>query len=665
MGGKQKKHKKTDPKRQKHKTQPVRPVKQPLNQSRQHMLLVALLLIAVFMAYLPVLNKEFINYDDDLYIYNHPLVKNFSFSNIPEIFGSFYYAQYSPIPTMIYGLLHMISGFKPFLFNISGLLLHLAVVFLVFRLIRELGKNFRISIITAALFGLATIQVEAVAWSAAVFKTAGYSIFFLLSLIMYIRYVRTAQQKFIVISLLLFVLSFLCKEQSVALSLAVVAIDLYLGRKLLSKKVLLEKIPYFVISIVCGLIALAAARSFNEFNATPFGFFERIIYACYAICNYLFKTLIPVKLAMFYAYPSLKNISYIYFLYPLIVVAIIALWIIAVKKKQRYILFGGLFFFFNILFSLVLQVISVREVVMADRYMYMASIGIFFMMAVFADTLIEKNKIKSGVVFVFFIAYLLFFGILTHLRAGTWKNSVSMYTELLKFDNRSELAYRNRGNFYRDEAKLLAEKGNYARAKEYTDLAFNDYSRLIEVSPDNTTAYVSRGKIYTDRKMYDKALEDFNMAIELGDKDAETYSNRGAAHGFLNKPELSLEDFNTALKINPKSKNALRNRSVTFYNAHEFEKAIADLNTYLELVPDDADSYNLRALCKANIKDYKGALEDFNTAININPKQGLFYQNRAFLYESAGDKTKMIEDLETARRLGIDIPQAYMDKLKK
>ena len=214
--------------------------------SKQQLFLLFCLLAAVFIAYLPALNKEFTNFDDDGYITQNPNIANFSFSKIPYIFSHFYLAQYSPVPSVIYGFIHILVGFVPFLYNLIAVLLHLITMMLVFKLIWSLCGNFRIVFVTAALFGIATMQVESVAWLAAVYKTCTYSIFFLLSLIVYISYIKTKKNKYFIISVLLFFISCFCKEQSVSLSLAIVAIDIFFERKLLSIRVIIEKIPFFL-----------------------------------------------------------------------------------------------------------------------------------------------------------------------------------------------------------------------------------------------------------------------------------------------------------------------------------------------------------------------------------------------------------------------------------
>lgn len=130
--------------------------------------MIAGLLVLILIVYFPTINKVFIGYDDGLYIYNCPDIKYFSFDRIPSIFSHFYAGQYFPLTTVFLGIIHLVSGDNPLLYNIVGILLHLACTLLVFTLIRSLSGKFNIAFVTAVLFSLSPMQVESVAWSAAV-----------------------------------------------------------------------------------------------------------------------------------------------------------------------------------------------------------------------------------------------------------------------------------------------------------------------------------------------------------------------------------------------------------------------------------------------------------------------------------------------------------------
>ncbi|HOY32464.1 MAG TPA: tetratricopeptide repeat protein [Bacteroidales bacterium] len=617
--------------------------------SKQQLLILLALLVAIFIAYLPALNKDFINYDDDLYITKNPNIANFSFSHLPYIFSSFYEAQYSPVPTLVYGLIRMATGFNPFLYNLIAVLMHLITTMLVFKFIWSLGQNFRVAFATAALFGIATLQVESVAWLAAVYKTCLYSIFFLSSLILYVQYLKTKKIRYFILSILMFFISCFCKEQAVSLSLAIVATDIYYKRKLISRKVILEKLPYFLISLAFGLVTMAATKSNKDIIiTTTFGFYDRMIYASYALCMYIVKLFVPFKLSLYYPYFSLHKSMALYLLFPLALLILCGLYAWAIKMKNKFIIFGGLFFLINMIFSLALQVVAVRPTVMADRYVYLGSIGIFFMVAAGLNRLMEKKLVKPVLVMAAFIVFFFITSVLTYSRNKVWKNTISITTDVVdKYP--VPLMWVNRGYEYRQR-------------KEY-DKALADYNNAIQTDPTYALAFHNRGALYFFTNKDSLAILDFNRALELDPKNPETWGNRGSALARTGHYEDALKDFNIALQLNPNKENTYSNRALTYEMLGRYEEAIADYYQYLKIKPDDASIYNNIGVNKQRLKKFKESLEDFDKAINLDPS-GIYYLSRSYSWYGLQDKSRALADALTAQKSGAEVNPAYLKALQ-
>lgn len=609
------------------------------------------LLAIIFIVYSRSFSNQFINYDDDFYILKHPYLQNFNFSHIKPMFTEFYGSQYAPIPFIFLGFIHMIGGFEPIYYIVFGLLMHLTVTYLVFIFIRNLTDKINIALITAALFGLATVQVESVTWIAGMVKTISYSIFFVGALITYLKYTKTDQKKYLLYTLILFICSCLCKEQAVALPLALIVLDMYLKRKTFSIKVLVEKLPFFIISLIFGIITIKASGSNQELRVTQeFSFFDRIFYASYAIDNYLMRLIIPYKLSLFYPYPSLKKMGVMLYVYPAILAVVIGLFVWAIKKKKHYIMFGGLFFLVSLLFSLALQIISVREVVMADRYLYISTIGFYFIIAYAAVQLIEKKTLPSMAVYSVIGIYLLVIAFYTSNRTLVWKDTLTATTDVLN-NYKSPLAFLNRGYHY---------KG----LKQY-DKALQDYTSAIQYNSKYALAYQNRGVVYFILQKDSLAIQDYSKAIEIDPNVAVVYANRGAVYARRGNSDLALKDFDKALSIDPEQKDALNNRSLVYYQIGKFKESIADLDLYLKLYPTESDFYNLRALCKTSLADYDGALNDYNLALRYKPNDGVILQNRSFMFYRQGDKKNALKDAEAAQLAGIKFDVNYINALKQ
>lgn len=617
--------------------------------SRNQYFMVAGLLLAIFIVYSSSLGNEFINYDDDFYILNHPYIKKFTFSHIGNMFSEMFGGQYAPIPFIMLGFIHMIGGFDPVYYIMAGILMHLTVTLLVFIFIRNLTGKFAVAILTAALFGVAPMLAEAVTWISGMCKTASYAIFFMGALITYLKYAKTQKVKYLVYSILLFLCSCFCKEQAVALTLALFAIDLYLKRKIFKLSTWVEKIPFFIISIIFSYVTLKAVGSNREvITTTDFSLMDRIVYASYAMVSYLEKLLIPYKLSFYYPYPSLKSGAI--YVYPFILAAISFLFFWAIRKKKDYIIFGGLFFLISMIFSLALQIISVREVVMADRYAYISSIGFFFILAYGGVKLMEKYKLNSTMVYSVFGIYLLVMGVMTSKRTEAWKDTLTATSDVLS-KYKVPLWYVNRGFYYRQHNQY--------------DKALKDYNDALVINPNYEMAYQNRGTIYFIQNKDSLAYADFSKALELNPKNANAWSNRGAINARKGKLDLAISDLSEALKINPKEKDALTNRSLVYYYKKDYEKALVDLSAYIELFPEDADMINLRGLCYSEMGKFESSLADYNTSIQLKGDQAVFYQNRGNLYLKMGDKAKAKTDLLKAQQLGLKIDTAMIDALTK
>ena len=107
-------------------------------------------------------------------------------------------------------------------------------------------------------------------------------------------------------TLILFFFSLLSKSHAITLSVLLLAFDFFLRRKW-SKQLIIEKIPFFFLSFVFGMLGLLSVDSGQGQDRVPFGLFERIFMVCYRIEAYVFKLFIPVKLSALYPFPEAEG----------------------------------------------------------------------------------------------------------------------------------------------------------------------------------------------------------------------------------------------------------------------------------------------------------------------------------------------------------------------
>ena len=429
-----------------------------------------LLSLACLSVYAAVVTFDFQHrWDDNWMIMNHYTEFGFTWHNIRAIFTEFYYGQYSPINQLIYTAIFSVFGFNPAVFHLYPLLLHIINTCLMMLFIQRLfsGRTDettlrQVAFFTALLFAIHPLQVESVAWISAS-KIPLYTLFGLLMMLSYIRYVRTGKIRFYLLAFLMLVFSFGSKEQSVILPLLLPLIDWVLRRTPLAcgnepidegitkrswGRLLAEKIPFLLFSLFAGLITYANQSAFviELWAGYPFG--QRMVFAAYSLVEYIGKLIAPVNLLYFYPFPMAPGKAFpLHFLiYPLVVIAAVGVLIKYLKREHWVIVFGLLFFLINM--ALVLHVVAMsRLTIMADRYVYLSSVGLFFIATWYGVPFVKK-MIAGGKKWVVAIAvcYLLYLGVFAHIRTYVWRDSDTLKRELIELLDDNEQTQQQQNN---------------------------------------------------------------------------------------------------------------------------------------------------------------------------------------------------------------------------
>jgi len=627
----------------------------------------AIISVATIVAYAPAFQNEITNWDDDNYIVKNPWLQELSKENLKSIFTEYYMGNYHPLAMLSLTLDFQIGGLDkedeitPFIYHFTNILLHLINTLLVFWLAWLLIGRFEIATLTALLFGLGTMHVESVAWISER-KDVLYALFFVASLIAYVFYLKKKESKYYIYALLLFVLSLFSKGQAVSLAVTLFIIDFLFKRKLFDKKVLLEKIPFLVLALIFGIIAIKAQQAGNALHdSDSYAFYKRIGFAGYAFTQYLIKLLVPVGLSAIYPYPDIINKSipehYWLFLIPALLVAYAFFYFL---KRNKVIAFCIGFFIINII--LLLQLIPVGSAILADRYTYIPSIGFHLLTAWLIYRLVEKNTTKKALIYGITGIYLILIGFASFERSKTWSDSMTLWDNTIEKSPMAVVAWNNRGSM-KDKDKKHQE-------------AIEDFTRAIVLKPDYVHAFYNRGTSkkdwaseLKDSAMLRSAIKDFDQSLLFDPVFVEGYHNRGLSYENLSdyartqeqKASLlnsALADYNKTVDLNPLYENALVNRGVINGKLGDMDAAIEDFNKAIELQPDNASAYSNRGRANEGKADLEAALRDYSIAIEKDPKFTKAYLNRGLIYrrikkfeESNSDFTKIMsleEDRDAA-----------------
>jgi len=610
---------------------------------------VAAILLITSIVFSPALENDFVNsWDDGLNIRDNHLTAQFDFSTIKSIFTTHVGQSYVPLVITSFAWERSKSGLHPWLFHFDNLLLHLLCVALVYYLIRILTEQFWMPALIALLFGIHPMHVESVVWITER-KDVLYGMFYLGSLICYVKMIQSEKRKIIlyVLSLGLFILSLLSKIQAVSLPLAMFAVDYLLKRKL-NFKLIAEKLPFLALSVVIGVVGILLLSSGDslDFN-TKYSLLNRVFLGFYAYDIYMVKSIVPYELSALYSYPKAINgvLTWPYYASVIPVIAILV-FVILRFRKSREIVFGVLFFTVNIFF--LLQILGAGKAFMADRFSYISYLGLFF---IFGDIIFRKLKrgfLQTGSI-TLSVVVLIMLCYVSYARCSVWRNSETLWTDVIKKYPEEAAPYNNRGIYYRETGR--------------NDLAFADYSKVISIAPGYAIAYVSRGNIYFDNKQYDLALADYNKAEAGGATSEHLFANRGAVWSMKGEYQKAFDDFEHSLTINPHHANAFKSRAICYMYMKEFQRALKDFERYLQRAPGDDDVFNSIAVCYQYLHQTDESLIWFEKAISIKPLATYFY-NRSISYMKKGDHAHALQDVREARRLGMKISDAYQQQIE-
>jgi tetratricopeptide (TPR) repeat protein len=578
---------------------------------------------------------------------------------------------------------------------------------LVFICIKKISQNDKISFLTTIAFAIHPFANESVLWISER-KNLLFVFFYLISIICFLNYLSKEKEKYYFYSLVSYLLSLLSKGSAITLPFVLFVI-LYIYEKVNFRKILLL-LPFVLLTIIFSVLAAYSQKPFlNEKIDTLTSF----LLSSWAFWLYFIKAIIPYNMAVFH--PIFLDSVKIYYLSGLILFVLLLVYLLKLfkTKQDRVIFFGLIFFLLNIVIYLKIFGLYASSYFMAERYTYLAYIGLY--LALF--TLLFKFKLGK---FSFFTLSLwfLFIGIKSYLYGNTWKNSISLWENVLKFYPESHVALYNYGN-------ACLEKQNYSKAieaynkinhysdlylkmlqsrafcfyklKKY-DLAIQDYqeilkhnknrqdilqnistiliesgntilarstiNKLINDYPNFSEAWNSLGNYYFQLSYFDSSKIAYTKAISLSEK-AMYFYNRANVYSIINNFDSALIDYDKAIKLDSTQANYYLNRAITFYKMNKYLESLNDFNKALSLQPTNIDIYLNRSTLYVTTGKYDLAILDLNKAIEQQPRNADLYLKRSYLYFMIGKLNLSCEDAKKARELGYSNIASWLEKVCK
>ncbi len=411
-------------------------------RDRSSILWLGAILFVTYLVYMPSLDNAFTNWDDNYYVTENAVVVH---PTVVSLLTTPLGGNYHPLTMASLALNYAWSGPRPFAYHWLNLLLHVLNTGLVFLFVRKLsGGRFWVAIVSALFFGIHPMHVESVAWISER-KDVLYVLFYLAALLAYLRYLDRKAVAWLVLTWISFVLSVASKPAAVVLPITLLAIDWFRQRPW-RPGVLLEKIPFLLVSAAMGVLTFTAQKAVGAVAAPQqWTLVQKILFASYGTVMYVVKLFLPFRLSAIYPYPTEEGapLGAKYYIASGVLALALPL-VLYLFRKSRAALFGLAFFFINIV--LVLQFFSVGQAVMADRYTYLPYLGLFFALAWWLDERpgprvagVTVRRVLAAV----FAALAVVSLVQTWRRCDVWQNSGTLWNDAIaKYPGQVVDAYR-------------------------------------------------------------------------------------------------------------------------------------------------------------------------------------------------------------------------------
>jgi len=496
--------------------------------------------------YMPSLNHDFVNWDDDAHVYKNPVIHKLDPSNIKNIFQFQVLKTYIPLTLLSFALdYHFFKEF-PFIYHFNNVVLHVFVTLLVFFFGMRCGLSATASFIAALIFGLHPMHVESVAWITER-KDVLYSLFFMTSLLLYGRYLTAIKgkddslktQALFIGVIVSGVASILAKPMALSLPLILGLMDWYFSRPF-SGRVIKEK-------IYCALALLPFAWITYSSHARSIGFevLDGMLMWIWCFVFYIRKFFVPDSFALFYQRPvpfSWANPALL-----VTVLVFIGVWFSVVYfRRKRFYVFCFLFYVLSIFFLLRLDSTADANVV-ADRFMYLPSVGWCLLIGA-GWVHIHKRLAQTRGKLVFYLlslAALLLLTQKTSQQIAVWKNSVTLWQHQLKTQPliATDLAYTKLG-------QALLESDNFdiqdplevKRIKELFDVA-------ARINPEYYASHMGLGKLYFKRKDFRQAKAYLEKALKRNPDYSRAYFYLGQIYYLEGRRQEGYDYFVQALDL--------------------------------------------------------------------------------------------------------------------
>ncbi len=600
------------------------------------------LAVSTFVAYEPVRRNDFINFDDDNYITENPHVRaGITRDTVIWAFTKPHYHMWHPLTSLSHALDCQLFGLNPFWHHLTSLFFHVANTLLLFLVLKKMTGAVWASGFVAAVFALHPLQVESVVW-AAERKSVLSGFFWMLTMIAYVRYAERPSIRRYLLIVLAFCLGLLSKSMLVTLPFVLLLLDYWpLGRFQLGRtgenvnrkshestnthfrwpvfyRLVREKVPFFVLSAVLSVVTFISQQGGEVIKRLPLNL--RIANAVVSYISYIGKMIYPSRLAIFYPHP-LDSLPTWQPVICFLILTVVSAIVIYTGRSKRFLMVGW-FWYLGTLVP-VIGLVQVGTQAMADRYVYLPSIGVFIIVAWIAAELGAKGRyrkiglgIMAGLVFAVLV-------ICTRVQVKYWQNDFTVFKHALEVT-------KNNSTMHERYATTIFKEGKFEEA-------INHYKEALRIRPELFQAHAGLGLVFLKQGKFNEAAECFEEALRLKPAFPSVLNNLGALLGAQGKIDEAIRNFEKAIQIDPDYPQSYYNIAIVKIRQKEYSQAIWYLNEALRRRPGWPEVCSNLGESYFSVGDINQAISYWHRALELNPRDIKTLNNLAWVLATTED----------------------------
>jgi len=547
-----------------------------------HLLLIVVL---AFLTYSNALRGGFV-WDDELQIVKNWQIRGLSY--IPSAFSSAFWTFadpeagahtnfYRPVQTLSYIAAFQIGGLAPWPFHLINILLHTLASALVYLICVELQISPAAAAIGAAIFATHPVHTETVAWAAGT-PDASCAVFYFLSLLLWLRFMRTTQQKWRWMSAASFLVALFSKEMAVTLPVIVVLIMFKEGRVKSLKKTAVDVAPL----LFAGVIYMSARLMALGFISTTHlniqaSFLDWATLALRVFGQYIQYALIPYPLsayhliALHFTDRVLSTVLYVF----LIVIAAYAAF--SLDRRIRGI--GLWAIAFAVMLIPVFNFTGISLTFFAERYLYIPSLAVSIVVGLILSRFGRNAMIPMmGVIAAF--------GIYSFARNWDWSSDEKLYASILRVQPEVAHIRNNLADIY-----IKAGQDDLAKANLEASLKSLASKTYLQADNEKYRAEVGLGALAARHQQYAEAKDHLNEALKINPRGDWAYLYLGGVvmEGEGNY-ELAMQLFRKAMDLGPVNEVARDYMGVALFNLKRYKEAVPYFQEALKINPTYKDA---------------------------------------------------------------------------